>query len=353
MMDSLFQQFQQLFDDNTKWNYYHLTNLKNPFNSPECDNSKQFIKSFLEYSNKTDDIYDMLELIHPNRNLHIVTNYFLGIHFYEDNYKIKNAIDNQVKGLVPVQNIDFDNSFKYFWFLTCFYHDVGYYYEENKGIIESLQSLKKDIKIEKVIPGLIGVPKLFHNLGNKYLLYRLEKFGCYDHGIIGGMLLYDRLIKIYYRFKNGNPNNSFIHNGLYWSDSMFKYFQLIASVVLTHNIWFKNEMSDSIDDINMYKEYKLDKLIICNNSFRKINLNRHPLLFLLSLVDTIEPTKQYGIDFLKKINVIFIEKDNKILVQGQKNDDEVNGWLTSIVSLNNWLKIELNIVNDSDMEITL
>ena len=79
-------------------------------------------------------------------------------------------------------------------------------------------------------------------------------------------------------------------------------------------MWFKIENVDSVEEINTYRHYKLDKLII-TNSIPKINLNKHPLLFLLSLVDTLEPTKRrsdpndstkrYGVDFLKKIKLIF------------------------------------------------
>lgn len=351
-MDNLLNQLQQLFNSSEKWNYYNLSNLPNPFSPPENDNSKLFVKEFLGYSNKTKDIYNVLELIDSYRNLHIVTDYFLGILIYESNSRIRMLIDNQIKRLIPSENISFDNSFKYFWFLICFYHDVGYYYENNKNIIASLVTLENDLKIENKIPKLVGVPKLFHNVKNKYLLYRLEECNRYDHGILGGMLLYDRLIKIYKYSQNnyGNGQNSFIHNELFWSDSMFKYFQLIASVVMSHNIWFKVENVDSVADINMYRNYKLDKLII-SNSTPIISLNRHPLLFLLSLVDSIEPTKRYGINFLKKITMIFPENESSKLVLGHINDDEVNKWLKNIYSLSSWIRIELNVLHNSDLEI--
>ncbi len=363
-MYNLFDQLQKLFNDNRQWNYYHMTNLINPFNSPAYDNSKRFIKEFLEYSNKTKDIYDVLELIEPYRNLHIVTDYFLGIFIYENSYKVKRSIDNQIKKIVSPENISVDNTFKYFWFLICFYHDVGYYYENNSNLISSLANLEIQLRIKHKIPRLLGVPKLYHSVKNNYLLYRYENCNRFDHGIIGGILLYDRLIKIYKYFQNSyyNGQKSFTHNGLYWSDSMFKYFQLIASIILTHNMWFKIENVDSVDDINIYRHYKLDKLVI-TNSKPKINLNKHPFLFLLSLVDTLEPTKQqsdpndptkrYGVDFLKKIKLILPDHDSKILVRGHINDKQVTDWLNSICSLKDWIRVELNIYHNSDMDIIL
>ena len=353
-MDNLLKQLQKLFNTPEKWNYYNLSALENPFSSPEYHNSKQFIREFLAYSNKVKDIYDVLELIEPSRNLHIVTDYFLGILIYESNIRIKRSIDNQIKKIIPPGNVSFDNSFKYFWFLICFYHDVGYYYENNSDSINSLSTMENELKIENKIQYLLGVPKLFQNIKNKYLLYRLENFNCYDHGIIGGMLLYDRLIKVYKYYKNnfGNGQNSFLHNNLYWSDSMFKYFQLIASVVITHNIWFKNEASNSLTEINIYKDYRLDKLIISDTT-RAISLDRHPLLFLLSLVDSIEPTKRFGINFLKKNRLIFSKNGTIIIAQNICNDNETNEWQNIILSLSSWLKIDTNNLTDSYVEIIL
>lgn len=349
-MDNLLVQLQQLLDAKEKWDYYDLSDFTNPFFSPEIENSNEFVKKYLDYSHKTKDIYSVLESLELNRFLHIVMDYFLGILIYENNQKIKNAIDKQIRKYVPSTNIHCDNSFKYFWFLLCFYHDVGYYYEDNTDSIRSLTTLKKDLKIEYSFPSLIGVPSLFQNVRKKYLQYRFEKCRKYDHGIVGSMLFYDRIIKIYKYYKNKfhSDESSFIHNNLYWSDSMFKYFQLIASVVLAHNIWFKKRGVDP--DCDIYENYKLDKLII-SNSTRKISLNRHPLLYLFCLVDSIEPTKRYGVNFLKKIRLIFPQNSSLIFVQGLKKNTEVIEWMEKIKLLNNWLRIEVNFHHDLDLEI--
>ena len=322
-MDNLLKQLQQLFDSNGKWNYYNLVDLPNPFTSPEFDNSKIFIKEFLNYSNKTKDVYDVLELIEPYRNLHIVTDYFLGILIYESNIRVKTSIDNQIKRFTSADNNSSDNSFKYFWFLICFYHDVGYYFENNKSKISSREMLESDLRIVYSLPKLLGVPKLYNNVKDNYLTYRIEKFNVYDHGIVGGMLIYDRLVKIYYDNKNISGQSSFFYKNLFWSESMFKYFQLIASVILIHNIYLKNKIVDSEDDINIYKTYNLHNLII-SNSKNRITLNRHPLLFLLSLVDSIEPTKCYGINFLKKVKFDFSKKKRLIIELNRCNDNEIS-----------------------------
>ncbi|MDP3148115.1 MAG: hypothetical protein Q8N83_03195 [Ignavibacteria bacterium] len=349
-MDNLLKQLQQLFYSNEKWNYYNLVDLPNPFTSPEFGNSKIFVKEFLDYSNKTKDIYDFLELIKPDRNLHIVTDYFLGILLYENNTGIRIYIDHQIKNFTSADNNSADNSFKYFWFLICFYHDVGYYFEKNIKSIGSLNTLEDDLKIGNKFPTLLGVPKLYNNVHGNYLKYRIEVCKVYDHGIVGGMLIYDRLIKIYNDKKNMIGQNSFTFKNLIWSESMLKYFQLIASVILTHNIWFKNEKVDPVDEIILYKKYKLDKLII-SDSKRIITLKRFPLLFLLSLVDSIEPTKCYGVNFLNKISFDFSVNSKMVIYLNCNIDNEVDNWFNKITSLNSWLNIRTNVKDNSYIEI--
>jgi len=349
-MVNLLKQLQQLFDSNEKWNYYKLVDLPNPFTSPEFSNSKIFIKEFLDYSNKTKDIYDVLELIEPYRNLHIVTDYFLGILIYENNSRIRTYIDRQIKNFTSTDNNSADDSFKYFWFLICFYHDVGYYFEKNIKSIGSLRTLENDLKIGNKLPKLLGVPKLYNSVHDNYLKYRIEKCKVYDHGIVGGMLIYDRLIKIYNDKKNMNGQNSFLYKNLIWSESMLNYFQLIASVILTHNIWYKNEKVDTVDEIILYKKYNLDKLII-SDSKRIITLKRFPLLFLLSLVDSIEPTKRYGVNFLNKIRFDFSVKNKMVINLNCNNDNEIDNWFNKITSLNSWLSIRTNVIVNSHIEI--
>jgi hypothetical protein len=351
-MDNLHKQLTELFNTSEQRNYYGLENLPNPFDSLDYNDSKQFIRIFLEYSEKLKDIYNVLDQIEPYRNLHIVTNYFLGILIYENSSRIKTCIDNEVKRLNSLGKNSFDNSFKYFWFLICFYHDVGYYFENNTTSIKSLKTLQRDVNISHKLPGLLGVPKLFRSVKNKYLKYRFQECNRYDHGIVGGMLFYDRLIKIYEYYHDiyGQGQDDFNHNNLHWSASMYKYFQLIASVILVHNIWFLNENVDSPERLNTYRYYKLDQLIISDSS-RKITLNRHPLLFLLSLVDSIEPTKRFGINFLKEIRIIFPQKGSIIIAKNCRPDPNVDKWFQDINSIQNWLKIDTNIINNSHIEI--
>lgn len=354
-MNNLLKQLQNLFVENSKWNYYGFHALTNPFVAPEIDNSRKFVELFLEYSNKTDRIIDDLRLSDPTRFLHIVTNYFIGILLYEENEKIRSAIDTQIRKITPSEDVSIDNSFKYFWFLICFYHDVGYCYENNNNdTIKSLKTINSDLRIKSRLKKLLGVPKIFQNIGLKYLTYRLRCFGVFDHGIVGGMLVYDRLIKIFRHYQKtyGNMKKSFDYKNLRWSESMFPYFRLIASVIFTHNIWLKNVNVDPKSEINLYMYYGLDKLVI-TNSRRTISLYRHPMLFLLGFVDSIEPTKRYGIKFLQKIELKFSKKDTLIITHNCNNDNDVKTWFNHISSLSNWLGIKTAIQDNSHIEIII
>jgi hypothetical protein len=345
-MENLFEQLHQLFKNGKEWNYYNLNNLSNPLISPEYDNSKIFIQDFLEYSNKTKDIYDVLESIEPKRNLHIIIDYFLGIYFYESNSLIKELIDNQIDKYTPSEGSSFDNSFSYFWFLICFYHDVGYCYEQNIIRINSLLTLKNELNLNHDLPSLIGVPDIYQNVNDNYLRYRLEISKVYDHGIIGGRLLYDRLIKVYdyYKDTHGSGKDTFLYKKLVWSNQMLEYFQLIASVIIVHNIWFVNKNSSS--DVFVYKKYHLDKLII-SDSMREISLEKHPILFLLCLIDSIEPTKQFGINFLKKVKIEFKLNNNIKIKACSMPDNEVDIWFNKIIKLNEWIKLDINSTDRS------
>lgn len=355
-MNNLLFKLLEIYNNSETWNYYSLENLRNPFKLPIFENSKEFIKEFLDYSGKTKNIYNVLEKIEEERNLHIVTNYFLGILFYENLPKIKKYIDQQIKKYTPPVGAPFNISFKYFWFLTCFYHDVGYYYEKNVKCTVSLDKIKSELNIENNLSKFVGVPRIYQNVYKNYFKYRLEKFNVNDHGIIGGLLFFDKLHKIYKYFQEQNSyitgivQDTFTYKNLVWSKSMLQYFKLISSVICVHNIWFINKTNK--DYIATYKEYQLDKLILSNYS-SIISVNKYPLFNLLCLVDSIEPTKRFGIDFLKKVNIDFFGKNKIIVSSNSPKDSEVINWFYSILQLSDWIKLKIEKINDFEIKIIL
>jgi len=72
------------------------------------------------------------------------------------------------------------------------------------------------------------------------------------------------------------------------------------------------------------------------------NLKQHPFLFLLCLVDTIEPSKQYeNKDLLFSLDKIKMEVEhNKIHLKFKK--PYIENRFKNICTMNNWLRIKTN-----------
>src|SRR5699024_1552141 len=106
-------------------------------------------------------------------------------------------------------------NFKYYWFLACLYHDVGYVYENSTYLDESIKGKQKRInKLQDNLSalqtdGLEAIQEIcdiryLHNRVFKtydrseidlYLKGRATCCNCIDHGIAGGLMLYDKLRK--------------------------------------------------------------------------------------------------------------------------------------------------------------
>jgi len=91
---------------------------------------------------------------------------------------------------------------------------------------------------------------------------------------------------------------------------------LAGATIAIHNIWFPQK-----NDEKIYRLYKLDNLI----NRTPISLQEAPLLFLLGLVDTIEPVKLFCKneenikDVLEGIVINFIDDKIKIGISCDSN----------------------------------
>lgn len=135
---------------------------------------------------------------------------------------------------------------------------------------------------------------------DNYLKYRLLSNGNrprIDHGVLGGMVFYDRTIKNYLteydNEKKHNPNISlveFFEKGnrgtMRFSLNQLIVFMYVADCIINHNIWKANPNREEL-----YRQYKLDSLI--GDKFKRISFNENPLLFILVMSDTLEPYKNF------------------------------------------------------------
>jgi hypothetical protein len=346
-----------ILKDRSKWDYYGDTYFNGSSYKELFADCNYFIESLLSNGEKLTDLAreQFNKLIDGYRLEHTVSLYFLGIVIYENVSCIRNSIDNYVKTIDRKLNrlslsnrqgrakYEYDTPFSYYWFLICFYHDYGYSFEErNKS--EALDDLLSELEGELnfILPrafSRIGVPKVVANNIGKYFTYRYKVHNKLDHGIVAGLLFWKERKKDYYERRKKYNKDEFKDNQRLWSKGILQHIHLtVAWTIAAHNVWF---ISDESLHYNEYHEYGLDDLIIKKP---KLNLENHPFLFLLSIVDTIDPVKLlmqsehhiFTVDDLNSIMFSFgdnainysINYDDRIVHSRYKNNiDNIKSWI--------------------------
>lgn len=260
--------------------------------------------------------------------------------------------------------INYNTDFKYIWFMTCLYHDFGYVYEKGNTINNNELNNIANCGI-KELENILGIENDLYdssyndpkdNIYSKeqveiYLKYRAEtkskdNKGKIDHGIVGGLMLFDRLIKNYNEaneaYNNVSKDNKdidqddFDYHGLHFSQNNNKLYAKVSDAIIAHNIWVKtyNEIPEVVE-----KKSEITT---------KLNKD-HYLGFLLGIIDTLEPLKQY-----KKTskNTNQLANDNSTTENSNqlKNNDKITE-NTNRLSKYHFKKIEngfeLSIDNDN------
>lgn len=234
-MMNLYEQIVDLYDNSTEWNYYD-TNIRKTFDRYKAS---EFIKQYFENGAKKRVILPLIYEIDPMRQVHTVSAFFIGL-------LIKRELCPNL--IVYSQEYE-DYEFSYLWFLVCLFHDMGYaiendwtykhiyrqnakeylkkykpvksscvrqrYEYEDLGLIFAAPSrYKSDFSVRgrdnyvKPFDGIRfsnGVTIYNAMYSRKTVLNYLEYCKMtdgirhYDHGIVGGLWLYDSLMKNYHR----------------------------------------------------------------------------------------------------------------------------------------------------------
>lgn len=128
----------------------------------------------------------------------------------------------------------------------------------------------------------------------RYFNYCINERNRVDHGIIGGFLFYDRMIKNYMlayiaamQECNHTPwLSDFEYRDRHFCAEQLIIFSYIADCILSHNV-FKQQ----VDKRQLYENYRLESLY--SENFKKISYKDNPLLYILAITDSLEPTKIY------------------------------------------------------------
>lgn len=315
-MDTLIDIYGRLQKKDTVNNCYYCSNsVEVPFKPGEA---RHFIEEYFKKDGK-DALCNEIENLSIMRCEHMRSLFLLGIHVYDNVGKIKSAINNFTdkqedkakeqdlkNGGIEYRKEKCRNRFLYMWYLICLYHDVGYLYEKPKKRLSTaaIKSLDKQVNdllltIQHNIP---GIPLPLVNNASHY--YKKMIYCPYfyhnthiDHGIIGGVKLYNTLEKLHL---SATVKEDSYNNNLYWGKPIFDNIIIpVAWTIIVHNIWtpFKGSA-----DAYKYIACGLPELVLPK---RKpiITLTANPLLFLLSVLDTLEPVKMFVGSSLKESKI--------------------------------------------------
>lgn len=261
------------------WDYYYdinkLSEIENPFLNEKFSH-RDFIFNYFKRGGKVEVLdtigRDFFELRYPN---HINSVFFLGLLIYhKTGLKEKFNLDRNAPGY---------QTFPFIWFLISLYHDNAYHIEKDSEMVKNNRSLTQlcsnfNIEYNLFENRVRGVSSRLMNCCENYFKYRVEESKVIDHGIFGGLLLYDRLLKIRRRKASVGEEN------LFWGEALEDQYKLAASAIATHNIWMPNK-----NQHEMYSNYKLNELI----SFIPLKFRNFNFLYLLGIIDTIDPIKTF------------------------------------------------------------
>ena len=297
--------------------------------------------------------------LQKGKHIHTVALYLLGCY-------LRRIVDVPLENFIKNNTQDYDYDFRHVWFLSSLYHDTA-------SAIENIANLHKPLNFYlgannvkfNIYDHIPEVPsaRLFtyaRGLVENYFDYRSDFFSCVDHGILGGFLLFDRLRKNYddawsdfqkYNRSDARSYNEFWWDGLHWKRCHLDLFAIIADSVIGHNIWVD-------PDVRLYKHYGLDPLITPGN--HKISCSESPLLFFLSLLDTIEPVKCLERDdhdrlhpsiALKSVD-IQLNSTNEITIRILKDITNLKLWFDNIKKMEDWLEVKVSFPDSNTCKIT-
>lgn len=331
-----------MFNAPERWKYYSSFNEQQFALDDILDNGDEavrFIKEYFQCGGKFTVVDFIAKYCEPSRAIHSISTFFLGIL------------------LIPLfrphhsnTNCHSDNNLHlWLWFLTCLYHDMAYKFENDRA---SLPSMNEFISNQQVKYDLFKDSEIKLQGANKkavrsYYRYRLKEHHCVDHGIVGGVLVYDSLRKNYENIyddclRQGHCDyDDFTYNKLHYGTWHFQEFEKCANAIIQHNIWFQSK--EEKDKYEKYKEYHLEDLTY--------ESSKHPqyqdwLTALLVFCDTIEPLKRFPTckpsSILQKIKYEFDEQDYELKISLIDSCTNAIQYFDGVLGMKEWTALSID-----------
>lgn len=395
-MSTLYKQIKEMYKKSPEKIFYY-----EGFQNFEFDklSPKEFIVEYFSTGGKESLISQFIDEIDNMRSNHMVSAFFVGILLKE-----KLCPDLEIVSQHP-ENFQFS----YIWFLVSLFHDMGYVQENDwtqKYVYEKRteEDKRKNEMIRRKL-GSMGRMKQCNDFGvlfmskhcfgdaystagrecregiegikfnngilvkkslyEKETIFKYLEF-CkmyhdikhYDHGIVGGFWLYDSWYRNYCKKYALQQNiegiidfDNFTYRGLHFSKEQHYIFAYLADCIISHNIWPATESTNE-----MYKKCGLEELTL--EKFRKIHFEDNPILYILALVDTIEPVKIYdGLNLTvdeiwRGVEIIF--RPDKVNIKLLDKRMPFERIARKVIGLNKWIDVEYSIDSKSEeIEISI
>lgn len=282
--------------------YYSGDKTNEEWHALAFDNPNGFIHSLLVASDKQNNLLKCFIENRTMRSEHTVAIYLFGLYIYDEVKKFQISMNNYIMGNDPDCIYDLRKEFMYYWYLSCIMHDFGYYEVKNDQVhsfyfTDSNAQNESDTVIRRITNIDMNtnvIPEAHKAIHSQYSNYQRSHswFKEYiDHGFYSGLFFLDDRQK---RF--GEIESKLDHTGNYfdqvkklnWSKNTLDVIQRdIAMVIISHNIWFCTE-SDTKEKKDEYTTFGLSQLMTHSPYYSH---QQFPLLFLLTLIDTIDIRK--------------------------------------------------------------
>lgn len=305
---SLYDDFQYILKSDEKWNPTRIKSIDHDIHKLfTYPTSYNFLFEMIFGNPISRDLSALLNKYctqsQENRINHTISLYLMGIMVGE---KI-----GYEKFKLPLIYMNNRQNFLFFWSAMCLFHDFGYIIEKN--------NLDFPAEQYKDITNVIRKFNMQYNLCDfvetelieKYYSYRINEYNVIDHGIVGGMLLFNYLLKEEMKKAKLLKTATICSEIILFGDKVKRIISIWAMNIARHNMWFANAENESL-----YKKYNLNALIPKENKSHRIIFSNEPMLFLLCLLDSIELLKkkeyEVAIDVLKE-NCMRVSVNNRML----------------------------------------
>lgn len=262
-----------------------------------------------------------------------------------------NGIQEEIN--TQYRNQDVTETFVYTWLTLCLYHDYGYFIKSSYTDIDEFGDI---ILQHNIFDYDYSQSRYTYNLYEKYYNEKYqrqlknhqywdgEEVG--DHGILGGYILFDKLCESSACFE---PTGK---------QTKIPFYQDVCYRIMEHNVW---KQSERYDENHVF--YAID-----NENFKIIDVYE-PLLYILSLVDTIEMTKkfckdpqkqssravlpakicsQFDVDVSKSRIVINYSNAEDYIKRNKYKQADIESWISNIKGLVDW--VDLTAQNDEQLK---